>query len=146
MPESPYSKENVRKGILHYLLGRGMAGAAGFATVILLVRYMDVQDYAGYTALTGLIVLSGIIAGLGLDRAISRYIPEGRMHHAATDLGRFIWSMSLVRLAVALGTCLLIAVFWDRIVLVFDDVNLPRLPPSLVCFIVAETLFQHFSS
>ena len=43
---SPYSKENVRQGIWHYLLGRGFAGIGGFATVILLVRYMDVQSYA----------------------------------------------------------------------------------------------------
>src|ERR1700752_5280110 len=48
--EDPYRQENVRKGALHYLLGRGAAGVAGFAIVLLLVRFMDIANYAAYTA------------------------------------------------------------------------------------------------
>ena len=146
MTTSPYSKENLRIGILHFLLGRGLAGLAGFATVILLVRYMDVQSYAGYTALTGVIVLAGIIAGLGLERAISRYIPEGRLERSVADLGRFIWQMSFIRLAAVLIICLMIYFSWHLLPQLFQDVTIKEFPLSLACFILAETLFQHFSS
>jgi hypothetical protein len=66
MHSNPYTKENARQGALHYLMGRGAAGVAGFLTVILLVRFMDVQNYAAYTALSGLVALCGVLSGLGM--------------------------------------------------------------------------------
>ncbi|MES1987331.1 MAG: oligosaccharide flippase family protein, partial [Pseudomonadota bacterium] len=146
MVNSPYSKESVRLGILHYLLGRGLAGLAGFATVILLVRYMDVQSYAGFTALTGLIAMSGVFAGLGLERAVSRYVPEARLERSAGELGSFIWRITLVRLSAALFVCLIFYIGWGQVLRIFPDVHLVQFPVALVCFVVAETLFQHFSS
>ena len=146
MANSPYSKENVRKGILHYLLGRGLAGIAGFATVILLVRFMDLQSYAGFTALTGLIAFSGILAGLGLDRAISRYVPEARLERSAKKLGHFIWRITAIKLLAALVCTVVLYCFWQPILKLFSDVHLTHFPLSLACFVIAETLFQHFSA
>ncbi len=146
MVNSPYSKESVRQGILHYLLGRGFAGIAGFATVILLVRYMDVQSYAGFTALTGVIVLAGIFAGLGLERAISRYVPEARLERSAKELGNFIWRITTIRLIAALVISSILYMLWQPLLQMFPDVHLVKFPITLVCFVVAETLFQHFSS
>ena len=128
MANSPYSKENVRNGILHYLLGRGLAGIAGFATVILLVRFMDVQSYAGFTALTGLIALSGILAGLGLDRAISRYVPEARLERSAKKLGHFIWRVTAIKLFAAFIVSAVFYCFWQPILKLFSDVHLTHFP------------------
>lgn len=143
---SPYSKENVRQGIWHYMLGRGFAGLGGFATVILLVRYMDVQSYAGFTALTGLIVLAGIFAGLGLERAISRYVPEAMLHRSVAELSQFVWRITFVKLLAALLASLLFWALWHPLLHIFADVQLDKFPIALVYFVVAETLFQHFSS
>ncbi len=143
---SPYSKENVRQGILHYMLGRGLAGLGGFATVILLVRYMDVQSYAGFTALTGVIVLAGIFAGLGLERAISRYVPEAMLHRSVNELSQFIWRITFIKLFAALFASLLFWVLWQPLLHIFPDVKLVNFPVALICFVMAETLFQHFSS
>ena len=143
---SPYSKENVRLGIWHYLLGRGFAGLGGFATVILLVRYMDVQSYAGFTALTGVIVLAGIFAGLGLERAISRYVPEAILQRTVNELSQFIWRTTLIKLFAALFASSILWVLWQPLLHIFPDVKLANFPVALICFVVAETLFQHFSS
>ena len=143
---SPYSKDNVRKNIFHYLLGRGLAGIAGLATVILLVRFMDVQNYAGFTALTGLIALSGVLAGLGLDRAISRYVPEARLERSAKELGLFIWRITAIKLVAALVVCGVFYGFWQPIIRLFSDVHLTYFPLALAYFLIAETLFQHFSA
>jgi pyruvyl transferase EpsO len=132
--------------MLHYLLGRGLAGVAGLATVILLVRFMDVQSYAGFTALTGLIALSGILAGLGLDRAISRYVPEARLERSAKELGQFIWRITAVKLLAALVVSGVFYLFWQPILRLFSDVHLIHFPLALACFVIAETLFQHFSA
>ena len=146
MTKSPYSKESVRQGVLHYLLGRGLAGIAGFATVILLVRYMDIQSYAGFTAITGLIALSGVCSGLGLDRAISRYIPEAKLERSLKELGNFIWCITSMRLVASLFVCAIFFVLWEPLLQIFPDVHLTHFPISFIWFVVAETLFQHFSS
>ena len=131
---------------MHYLLGRGLAGAAGFATLILLVRYMDVQAYAGFTALSGVIVLAGILAGLGLERAISRFIPEARLERSVSELKKFIFDLTIIKLAAILVICLIFYNFWDNILNIFPDIQLSKFPTVLLIFVVAETLFQHFSS
>ena len=146
MTTSPYSKENLSVGIKHFLLGRGLAGLAGFATVVLLVRFMTVEHYAAYTALTGVIVLAGIIAGLGFERAISRYVPEGRLDRQAPELGRFIWIIALIRLTAAIIICLAVYAGWHWVLAIFRDVTLKEFPLALACFVLAETLFQYFSS
>ena len=146
MSASPYTKEGLRAGVMHFLLGRGIAGLAGFLTIILLARHMNVQDYAGYTALSGVIALVGILAGFGLERAISRYVPEGRLERSARDLGRFIWLLSAIRVVAALILCLLIYAGWHDLPRLFPDVTFKEFPLALAGFILAETLFQHFSS
>jgi O-antigen/teichoic acid export membrane protein len=143
---SPYSRDNVRKGVLHYLLGRGMSGVASFVSVILLVRYMDVESYAGYTALLGLTMMATILSGLGLGRALARYIPEGRMHHSARALRYFVWITSLLRFLAAAAFTAGIFALWPLVIGIFDGVRLKSFPLPLAFFLIATGLFQHFSS
>lgn len=146
MHSSNYSAENVRKGVFHYLLGRGVAGLAGFATVLLLVRYMDVQNYAGYTALSGLTTMCGIVASLGLERAIARYIPEGQMQRSKSELASLIWKTALIRFFASSIITIFIFTFWEGVNQAFGYIDLGGFPLQLAIFIIAETLFQHFSS
>ncbi len=146
MTSNPYERENALKGALHYLFGRGVAGTAGFLTVLLLVRYMDVSNYATYTALSGLVSLCGIIASLGMERVIARYVPEARLFRSAKELGRIIWITSAIRLAAALLIVLLLYVCWTYVDQLLAVVQFKNFSAGLCCFIVAEGLFQHFSS
>lgn len=146
MHSNPYTKENARLGALHYLMGRGVAGVAGLLTVILLVRFMDVHNYAAYTAMSGLVAMCGVLAGLGMERVVSRYVPEGRLYQSVDTLGRFIWITSAIRLVACLFIILVLYALWptvDRFLVVSD---FKFFPAALACFIVAEVLFQHFSS
>jgi pyruvyl transferase EpsO len=143
---SPYTRANVRQGILHYLLGRGMSGIAGIVAVILLVRYMDVEDYAAYTTLVSLIMMVRMLSGLGLERAATRYVPEGRLKHSSSLLVRFIWTTSLARIVVVALLTLLIGIFWqfldDR---VFGNVQIGAFTWAIACYLMASTLSQYLS-
>jgi len=146
MHTNPYTKDNARQGALHYLMGRGAAGVAGFLTVILLVRFMDVQNYAAYTALSGLVAMCGVLSGLGMERVISRYVPEGRLYRTTNELGRFVWITSAIRFIAGLLVTLALYLLWpaiDRFLAVSD---FKFFSTALACFIVAEVMFQHFSS
>lgn len=146
MHTNPYTHENARQGALHYLMGRGAAGLAGFLTVLLLVRFMDLHNYAAYTALSGLVALCGVLAGLGMERIISRYVPEGRLYRTVEELEHFIWFTSLIRLIAAILIISLLWGFWPAVnkFLVVTESNF--ISKALACFIVAEVMFQHFSS
>ncbi|RJG01081.1 lipopolysaccharide biosynthesis protein [Noviherbaspirillum sedimenti] len=147
MNTSPYSRENVRRGVTHYLLGRGMSAAAGFVTVILLVRHMEMPAYAGYTAILGFCGLAGMLAGLGLERALVRFIPEGVMHHPGPLLARFIWIACAARLAVMV---LLIGALWLSWPVLAGRVAglalAPDFPLALAFVLLSSATFQLFSA
>lgn len=145
MRSDPYRQENLRRGAFHYLIGRGAAGAAGFMTVLLLVRFMDVENYAAYTALSGLIALCGVVAGLGMERVIARYVPEARIYCAVKDLKRFIWITAGIRLVTSALVVTLLYVLWQYIDKFLSATQFAEFPYILAAVIISETLFQHFS-
>ena len=143
---NPYRQENVRKGAMHYLLGRGAAGAAGFAIVLLLVRFMDIANYAAYTALSGMVAVCGIVAGLGMERVVSRYIPEGRLHRNVAELRRFIWIVSSLRLFACIAVSAALWALWPWTSRFLAVSQYGAFAPCVAFFITAETMFQHYSA
>ncbi|MDP2229629.1 lipopolysaccharide biosynthesis protein [Methylotenera sp.] len=146
MHTNPYTQEKALNGAKHYLMGRGAAGIAGFISIILLVRYMDVHNYAAYTALTGLAALCCVLASLGIERVISRYVPEGRLYHSVAELSRFIWLTSAIRLLAGLIVTLVLYALWPTVDGFLAVYEFKIFSIALACFIVAEVMFQHFSS
>lgn len=144
---SPYTRENVRKGIAPYLLGRGMSAVAGVASIILLARFMDVSSYAAYATVTGLTFMAGTLSSLGIERAIARYVPEGRLYHAPDALAKLIWGTSLVRFAIASLLAFLCFVFWQYIdTHFFAKIPLGQFSWAVACYVLANTVFQHMSA
>jgi pyruvyl transferase EpsO len=143
---SPYRLANVRAAIGHYLLGRGASAVFGIATTILLVRVMNVADYAGYVALMGLAGIASMLSSLGLDRAITRYVPEGRLYHTEDRLRYFAWKVVIARLVAILLVTLLLAVAWPGLLTLFDFVKLDHVPWALAIFLVSTSLFTTLST
>ena len=146
MRSNPYDHENLRHGAFHYLMGRGAAGIAGFLTVLLLVRFMDLHNYAAYTALSGLVAICGVIAGLGMERVVARYVPEARLYRSVDELSRFIWVTSGIRLVAALVIVGVLFAFWPEVDHFLVAADFKIFSAGLAFFIVGETMFQHFSS
>lgn len=92
-----YGAHHVRQGLMHFLLGRGMAAVFGFAAALLLVRFMPIKDYAVFATLTGLQIVAVALAGLGLDQVITRYVPEARVQATPLVLGRLVWLLLALR-------------------------------------------------
>lgn len=147
MAATPYSRDNVRRGVLHYLLGRGMSAAAGFLTVILLVRHMEVSAYAAYTAILGFCLLAGMLSGLGMERALARFIPEGVMQHPGAPLMRFIWWTSAARLVILLLLVCALYFSWPAVTACFAGLALvPQFPLALAAVLASSAMFQLFSA
>lgn len=91
----------------HFLTGRVIQGTLSFAVMILLARTMPVVEYAYYVAATAAATLLGSLSKFGLDRVITRYLPEGRTQAAVADLRAFLRRMRGLRL-LAVGILALV--------------------------------------
>ncbi len=144
---SPYSRDNVRRGLAHYLLGRGMSAVAGFFTVVLLVRHMEVPAYATYTAILGFCTLAGMLAGLGMERALARFIPEGALHQPGAALARFIRIACAARLTVTALLILVVLLSWTVLAENFNALALAgSFPLALIFLLLNSSMFQFFSA
>lgn len=144
--KTPYGVTNVKSAIGHYLLGRGVGAIFGFGAILLLVRYMSVQEYASYIALTGLVGIAAMLSSLGLERAITRFVPEGRICHSEVKLQSFVFKIVLTRLAATSLVALLLAAIWSWFVTFFDFVEFAHMPLALAIFLVGSSLFEILST
>ena len=90
---SPYGFGQVRRGLMHFLIGRGTAAVFGFVAAILLVRYLPIKDYAVFATLAGLQIVAVALASFGLDQVITRFVPMARLRSTPAVLVRLIWTM-----------------------------------------------------
>ncbi len=144
--ERTYSRDAVRRGIRHYLLGRALSGVASFTTIILLVRFMDIEAYAGFTALTGLTTLGTILSDLGLERVIARYVPEARLRGHSRLLAQLVRRLALVRLIAASTFVAIIAVLWINVAAMLNIRGLVDFPVAFAFLVLSTTLFQLFTA
>src|ERR1700752_2626136 len=73
---SRYSGERVRRGLWHFLLGKGVSALCSFLAMVLVVRALTLHDFADYTVLVALVELGTAFSGLGLSHVLLRYVPE----------------------------------------------------------------------
>jgi pyruvyl transferase EpsO len=124
-----------------------MSAVAGFCTIILLVRHMEVHAYAGYIAMLGMTTVAGMLAGLGMERALMRFIPEGHMHHPAPALAGFIWITSLLRLAVMAAIIGTLYLLWPQFTAHFSGLSISAdFPPALAFLVLNTAMFQLLSA
>jgi O-antigen/teichoic acid export membrane protein len=143
---SHYSLANTRKAICHFVLGRGASALAGVAGVVLLARHMHRVDYAGYIAVTSLLMLMAMVSSLGLERATARFVPEGLEHRHAKELFSFVGKLACLRFAIALLAVCILVLAWPLIISLFSEhTTLPAMPWSVPVFLVATTVFAFFS-
>ncbi|WP_140625949.1 beta-1,6-N-acetylglucosaminyltransferase [Methylibium rhizosphaerae] len=108
MISSRYSGERVRRGIVHFLLGKGVSAVCGFLAMVLVVRALSLQAFADYTVLVALVELATALSGLGLGHVLLRYVPELYEKQYRLSLRRLVWgaigmrTVAMVLLAVVL--------------------------------------------
>ncbi len=100
-----YTASRIRRGLIHYLSGRGITAFAAILVPLLLVRFLEITDYAGYTVFSGFLMLV-LLSEAGMGRVLPRYLPELRNAQAETELQWTCRCLLLIRaglLALLLG-------------------------------------------
>jgi O-antigen/teichoic acid export membrane protein len=108
----PYESRHVRRGIRQFLSGKLIQAVASVIVMLIMVRVMDVGQYALYITALSLAIFLGTISILGLDRVLTRYVPEGRIKATPTQLIRFISRIRYVRLLSVGCVTLVVGLGW----------------------------------
>jgi O-antigen/teichoic acid export membrane protein len=92
------------------LAGRMLSLAVNFATQVLIVRYLSKADFAAFAYGLSLVALGESLAVLGLDKAISRFLPiydeqraYGKVLGTLVMVGGTVLSLGLAFLLLAFG-------------------------------------------
>ena len=96
---NPYGRENVRKGIGHYVTGRALAAVISLVVVLLMVRSMPVMDYGIFVTATGVATILVMFSNCGLERVVLKFLPEGRVRASPADLAAFVAKIVGLRMA-----------------------------------------------
>lgn len=95
-----YGTERVQRGLLHFLIGKGLSAISGLFAILLIIRELAVSEFAAYSVLIALTDLLTAITGLGLVHALSRYVPELYAKGERNALKHFIFKASSIRTIV----------------------------------------------
>lgn len=99
---SAYAGERVKRGLWHFMLGKGVSSVAGFAAMVLVVRGLTIDEFAAYSVLVALVEVFTAVSGLGLSHVVLRYVPE------LFNRARLVVLSKLMRVVLVLRTSVLV--------------------------------------
>ncbi|MCF7983820.1 MAG: lipopolysaccharide biosynthesis protein [Thiohalocapsa sp.] len=103
-----YGRKAARKSFRHFLVGKGFKTFGTLATLLILARWLDTEEYAIYIALRALVEIARKLTTIGITAVLYRYLPELR----ATGNSRSAYSLLVYGVGariVAIGLVLLLA-------------------------------------
>jgi O-antigen/teichoic acid export membrane protein len=110
-----YGHERIRRGLVNFVLGKGVSAAAGMIAMLLVIRALSVTSFAAYSVLIALVEILTAVSGLGLAHALLRYVPELYAKHFQVSLRRFVYGSVGLRTAVLLMAAAYAYLFADQL-------------------------------
>jgi O-antigen/teichoic acid export membrane protein len=74
----------------------------GLLASVLMLRYLTLAEYGVLTLLTGLAATVGLLADLGIERSLPRFIPEIEQRAGRAGVARFLWRIIALKLLIVL--------------------------------------------
>ena len=69
-PQNFFSLNRVKNNFKHFVIGRAFSSILAFVVALVIIRELEVVDYAYYTTLTGLLIVLMFLGSLGVDREL----------------------------------------------------------------------------
>ena len=91
------------------LIGRTLSMAVNFAVQVLIVRYLSKTDYGAFAYALSIVALGEAIATMGLDRAITRFVP---IYHERGEYNKLFGTIIMVvGTIVSIGLAMVVLVY-----------------------------------
>jgi O-antigen/teichoic acid export membrane protein len=141
--QSPYAYANVRRVMAHYVVSRLLSGVAGVLIIILFVRHMEVIAYSRFATIVGIVGTVGILSSLGIEKAVTYFLPQGRIQQSSETLSRFIWRLLGLRTFVLIVVTAVLIGCWTFFS--SDPAHPRRFVLPIALLIIGMNLFQFLS-
>lgn len=118
--QTHFSGKRVKKSFYHFFVGKSISAVIAFIIAILIIRELSIENYAYYTALTGLHFLLILLNAFGIDRGITKFIPEylqKERYENVLSLLRIFFSITFISLIV---TAFFVYVSFDFLSQIFN--------------------------
>ena len=107
-----YSGDRFRRALTAFLLGRAAQAIGNFVLILLVVRFLEGDDYGAYMALWGLVETLVPLSSLGLLEAVRRFMPELATKGSKRALVSFLRFTTLTRLSILSAWAVCLAMAW----------------------------------
>ncbi|MGZ4976676.1 MAG: lipopolysaccharide biosynthesis protein [Methylobacter sp.] len=108
MTASPYSTAALKRGVVHFFIGKVASALLTISILFWLVRLLTVAEYGAYVTLQAGMGLALAVTSLGLPWMAARYLPEFRLYANGKQLSHFVWQLIVrILLFAAIGALLL---------------------------------------
>jgi len=107
-PSGDIAQKQIRGSSL-LLSGRLLSTGVNFAAQVLIVRYLSTSDYGAWAYALSIVVFLQTLAPLGLDRAMSRFIP---IYHERHEYNKVFGTMLLVVGTILVVGSMFVALFF----------------------------------
>jgi len=134
---TPFTGSRIRKSLLHFTLGKALAGLIGVAILISLVRYMPAADYGIYVTWVAVMEITLLVSSAGVFAIAQRYITEARLPKNLRWLARLAWWSVVYRLATAALVAGVLALLSDTIL---GRLGQPQIPDIFRLYLAALVL------
>jgi O-antigen/teichoic acid export membrane protein len=131
--EKPSIRRQIRGSSL-LLVGRVISMGVNFAVQVLIARYLSKSDYGAFAYALSLVALGETIVTLGLDRAVTRFLP---IYHEKEEYNKLFGTMMMVLGGIiSLGIVVIIAIQFLQGTLSQTLVNDPQIITLLAIMII----------
>lgn len=94
----PFSVARLRSGLLHFIVGKAASAVIGIGWLLVLVRALEVADYAGYVVLLAGLEIGLLLTNAGVYPFAQRYVTEARLPSNVVKLAGLVWWSLVYRL------------------------------------------------
>lgn len=115
-----YSRQTAKRGLRQTLLLRPVSQVLTAASLILLVRALPEEDYGIYALLLSVLAFAGLVLSLGIANMVQRFVPEYARRGEYTRVKRLAASSLLLRFLSIAGLLLVLFVFRDPLIRLYD--------------------------
>ena len=107
-PPQHYGAAAIRRSLMHFMLGKGIAIVSTLVTLLLLVRQLPAAEFGAYTSLNALALILGLASSFGVPQVLNRYLPELRTKHNYIAMYRLLVAGIFFRALFYMLVCILL--------------------------------------
>lgn len=128
-----YGHERVKRGLMHFFIGKSVSAIGGFFAMLLVVHGLSIGDFAKYSVLVALVEVFTAVSGFGLSHVILRFVPELYASYQASALRSIILLTFIFRSVLLVS---MLGAVWFISGIVSSWIGLGSAVPAFEAFLV----------